>query len=243
MYLTGPQSSSYDAARFEGRSPLENQFDWDLYYRFKDQRERFWRQRIESDSAFRATIANHLSRFHQSVEDTLRLLQPIERPEVLDIGLGSEQLDRAVLTRTGGRVAVLDLQPEAAFAYQQAFGGRGVFILDDVISFARDAANAERFDLVYSMGLIEHFPDKADILHAHRRLVRRGGLMLIYVPIDTEANRALTQLAPEWENFGYRELLSPPELRDACAHPDFDILSAEPVGLLSAVWARKRASS
>jgi SAM-dependent methyltransferase len=39
-----------------------------------------------------------------------------------------------------------------------------------------------RFDLVYSLGLIEHFEDPAEIVAAHVRLVRPGGLLALGVP-------------------------------------------------------------
>jgi SAM-dependent methyltransferase len=239
MHLTAPQSSHFDPSRFNGLSPRENHFDWDLYYRFKDQRERFWRERLDSDAGFRALATDHFTTFQRSIDTTMKLLEPFAAPRVLDIGLSSEQLDRAILKRTRGRVAVLDLQPPAAEAYERAFGGRGSFILDDVISFARVEANREQYDMVYSIGLIEHFPDKTDILDAHVRLTSRGGVLLIYAPIDTDTNRRLTGLACEWENFGHRELLTPTELQGICAHPDLEILAAEPVGFLAAVWARK----
>jgi len=239
MYLTQPQSSYYDPARFVTSSARENHFDWDLYYRFKDQRERFWRDRVEADPAFRTLIADHFAAFQQSIETTVGLLATIERPRVLDIGLSSEQLDRAILKRTHGDVAVLDVQPEAGRSYERAFGGRGSFILGDVIGFAKENAGAQQFDLVYSVGLIEHFPDKADIVDAHIQLTKAGGLLLVYVPIHTDANRALTMLVPEWENFGHRELLTPAELQEICTHPSLEILSARAVGFFSAVWARK----
>jgi SAM-dependent methyltransferase len=240
MHVTSPQSSHYDPAKFEGLSPRDNHFDWDLYYRFKDQRERFWRDRVDTDPAFRAHVSAHFAAFQASIETTLRLLQPVERPRVLDIGLSSEQLDRAILKRTRGEVAVLDIQSEAGRSYEEAFGGRGAFILGDVISFARDDAHAAQFDLVYSVGLIEHFPDKADILNAHIRLTKHGGLLLLYAPIHTDTNRTLTTLIPDFENFGHRELLTPEELRQICTHPELHVLSAEAVGFFSAVWARRR---
>lgn len=243
MYLTTPQSSHYDPAKFQGLSPRENHFDWDLYYRFKDQRERFWRERIDTDPEFRLQVTRHFTAFQGSIDTTIRLLQTIERPRVLDVGLSSEQLDRAVLKRTRGEIAVLDVQEEASRSYDAAFGGRGTFILGDVISFARIDANADQFDLVYSVGLIEHFPDKADILGAHIRLAKPGGLVLLYVPIQTDANRALTRLIPEWENFGHRELLSPDELQAVCAHADLEILSSAAIGFFAALWARKKRRS
>ena len=128
-------------------------------------------------------------------------------------------------------------------AYERAFGGRGTFILGDVITLARDGTHGGRYDLVYSIGLLEHFPDKSEILAAHIRLAKPGGLILIYVPIDTEANRTLTGMAADWENFGYRELLTPEELGRACDDPALEILQIEAVGFFSAVWGRKRPSA
>jgi SAM-dependent methyltransferase len=243
MFLTEPQSSQFEPARFEGVSLRDNHFDWSLYYRFKDQRERFWRDRIESDPEFRAQAAEHFSAFQQSIDATVRLLEPIAAPSVLDVGLSSEQLDRAILKKTRGQVTVLDIEMEAARSYEQAFGGRGSFILGDVVTFSRDPANADRYDLVYSIGLIEHFPDKTEIVGAHVRLVRPGGLALIYVPADTPANRRSTGLAAEWENFGYRELMTPEELRQVVPHANVAVIRVEAVGLFSAVWVRKQVDS
>jgi len=242
MYLTSPQSSHFNPAKFLGRSPRENHFDWDLYYRFKDERERFWRQRVDADADFRGQVATHFAAFQQSIEKTIELLQRVAAPRILDIGLSSEQLDRAVLTRTRGEVAVLDVQPEAGRSYERAFGSRGSFILGDVISFAREAAATNQFDLVYSVGLLEHFPDKTDILDAHVQLTKPGGIVLIYVPIHTAANRTLTTLIPEWENFGHRELMTPEELESACAHRELQTISRETVGFFAALWARRLSS-
>jgi 2-polyprenyl-3-methyl-5-hydroxy-6-metoxy-1,4-benzoquinol methylase len=240
MYLTEPQSSHFSVDKFRRSSSRENQFDWDLYYRFKDQRERFWQNRLDADAAFRQAATEHFEAFHKSIKQTLSMLSP--GPDVLDIGLSSEQLDRAILSNTAGTVAVVDLQQEAGRSYESAFAGRGSFFLSDVITFSRDEVNAGRYDLVYSVGLLEHFPDKSEILDAHVRLTKPGGLVLIYVPTDTPANRGFTKLAFEWENFGHRELLTPAELERACQHGDLDIIRAESVGFFSAVWARRRLS-
>jgi 2-polyprenyl-3-methyl-5-hydroxy-6-metoxy-1,4-benzoquinol methylase len=225
---------------FAGASARENHFDWALYYRFKDLRERFWRQRIVGDQDVQTLARDHFSAFQQSIDFTLHTLADTPSPDVLDVGLSSEQLDRAILTRTSGHVLVLDIEAEAERSYKQAFGGRGAFTLGDLISFAGDDRNANRFDLVYSIGLIEHFPDKTDIVGAHVRPAKPGSLVLIYVPVDTPVNRRLTSMAAEWENFGYRELMTPEELRDACRHPDLEVVRVASVGFFAALWARKR---
>ena len=243
MFLTEPQSSAYEPARFAGLSPRANHFDWALYYEFKDQRERFWREHIVEDAAFRSLAEQHFTAFQRSVDTTLRLLAGVPTPHILDVGLSSEQLDRAILQKTGGRVTVLDVQNEAAAAFDRAFGTRASFMHGDIIATARDVNQINCYDLVYSVGLIEHFPDKTDIVDAHVRLTAPGGLVLLYVPIDTAENRAMTVLAAEWENFGHRELMTPDELRGCSVHPALDILRVEPVGFYSALWARKKVTA
>jgi 2-polyprenyl-3-methyl-5-hydroxy-6-metoxy-1,4-benzoquinol methylase len=144
------------------------------------------------------------------------------------------------MMRLDAKVLVLDVQEEAGATYESVFGSKGSFVLGDVITYSADRANTERFDLVFSFGLIEHFPDKRDILDAHIELAKPGGIVLLYVPIDSPDNRELTAMAAEWENFGYRELLTVDELAEVCADPRLDVLAAEPVGFFSAVWARRK---
>jgi 2-polyprenyl-3-methyl-5-hydroxy-6-metoxy-1,4-benzoquinol methylase len=239
MFLTAPQSRHYDAGKFRDLSPRANHFDWGLFYRFQRERETFWLGRVEQDPAFRRLVEAHFAAFQKSVEETLQLLEGTSRPRVLDVGLSSDRLDRALITRAGAEVTVLDVQPEAARYYERVFGSNARFILGDVLSFAAEERNRENFDLVYSVGLIEHFPDKSEILDAHVALVKPGGLLLLHVPIDSEDNRRLTALAADWENFGYRELLTPDELRTLCGNPRLSILSAEAVGFFASLWARK----
>jgi 2-polyprenyl-3-methyl-5-hydroxy-6-metoxy-1,4-benzoquinol methylase len=240
MFLTAPQSRHFLPLRFEDLSPRENHFDWDLFYRFKDERERFWLDRMETDSSFRSLVERHFTEFHGSIEDTIRFLDAVPEPLVLDVGLSSEPLDRALMTRMKARLVVLDLQEAAATAYESVFAGRGSFVLGDVVSYAAEPANAESYDLVYSVGLIEHFPDKRDILGAHVTLTKPGGVVLIYVPLDSDDNRRLTSMAAEYENFGYRELLTVNELESICADECLEVLASEPVGFFAAFWGRKK---
>jgi SAM-dependent methyltransferase len=238
VFLTGPQSSYFRLELFAGKARRENHFDWGLYYRFKDQREAFWRERIDTEPAIQQLASAHFTAFQRSVKTTLGLLP--HAPSVLDVGLSSEQLDRAILMHTGGRVTVLDVEADAAQSYRDAFGDRGAFVQGDVISYAAEPANCGQYDLVYSTGLIEHFPDKTDIVGAHVALAKPGGLVLVYVPIDTPVQRSLVGLAAEFENFGHRELMTPEELRQACLHPELEILAAEEVGFFAALWGRRR---
>jgi len=45
-----------------------------------------------------------------------------------------------------------------------------------------EKAEGERFDLVYSLGLIEHFSDLIEVVERHVQLVKSGGLLVLGVP-------------------------------------------------------------
>ena len=240
MFLTTPQSSHYRPEKFDRLAKTENHFDWELYYRFKKKRERFWFAKLDAEPRFRTLVAEHLSAFQSSMIRTVRYLEGHTNPKVLDVGLSSEQFDKHLIDNLGAEVTVLDVQQEAELYFDRVFGDAALFVLGDVNSFSRVEENAARYDLVYSVGLIEHFPDKTDILHSHVRLTRPGGIVLLYAPLDSELNRELTQAVPEWENFGYRELLTEGELAAACKHPELEILSTAATGLFSILWARRQ---
>ena len=54
------------------------------------------------------------------------------------------------------------------------------------------------FDVVYSLGLIEHFSDLTDVVAAHARLVRPGGTLIIGAPNIVGVNRwFMKRLGPE----------------------------------------------
>ncbi|MBK8960358.1 MAG: methyltransferase domain-containing protein [Proteobacteria bacterium] len=238
MFLTEPQSRHFDAARFAGAARHANHFDWELYYRYKDERDLYWMEQLGSNAEFQREARAHFAAFETSIERTRKLLLGVARPRILDIGLSSDKLDAVLIDELRARLTVVDVEP-AAEDYLATFDDDSRFVISDVISLSRQPAHAGQYDLVYSVGLIEHFPDKREILRAHIELAAMGGLVLIYVPIDTPLNRRLTSTIPELENFGYRELLTPAELAEAVACDALDIVATDSVGLFSAVWARR----
>jgi len=240
MYLTTPQSAHFDATRFADAPRHANHFDWELYYRHKDERDGYWMEQLGSDAEFQQQARAHARDFDESIERTRALLRAVPRPRILDIGLSSEKLDGTLIDTLGARLTVVDVEA-AAEDYLGTLDPDGRFVIGDVISLAAETEHAAQYDLVYSVGLIEHFPAKDAIMGAHRDLAAVGGLVLIYAPIDTPLNRRLTGMIPDLENFGYRELLTPEELADAVRCPGLEIVASAAVGLFSAVWARRTA--
>jgi 2-polyprenyl-3-methyl-5-hydroxy-6-metoxy-1,4-benzoquinol methylase len=57
-----------------------------------------------------------------------------------------------------------------------------------------DLSNLPRFDLVYSLGLIEHFSDPTPMIRKHVELAKPGGLVVIGLPNFRGINRPVLRL-------------------------------------------------
>lgn len=55
----------------------------------------------------------------------------------------------------------------------------GIILCEDIF---RTSLKEESFDIVYSMGLIEHFEDPAEIIDIHIKLLKKGGTLIITMP-------------------------------------------------------------
>ncbi len=105
----------------------------------------------------------------------------------------------AYLGRTHGyRCAAMDFSPRAARwpAATSSFSGCRSRCTS-ATSWTR-ASRPAAFDLVYSLGLIEHFTDLTAVVAAHARLVRPGGTLILGAPNVVGVNRwFMERLAPE----------------------------------------------
>ena len=58
-------------------------------------------------------------------------------------------------------------------------GVKGTILCEDAL---QTSFGEESFDVVYSMGLIEHFENPAEIIDVHIKLLKRGGKLIITIP-------------------------------------------------------------
>ena len=58
-------------------------------------------------------------------------------------------------------------------------GVEGTILCEDIF---QTSFKEKSFDIVYSMGLIEHFEDPADIIDTHIKLLKKGGTLIITIP-------------------------------------------------------------
>lgn len=82
------------------------------------------------------------------------------------------------------------------------------FRIDFLVSDIRDLDFGPEFDIVLSVGLIEHFPDehKPLVLEWHRKFLKPGGYAVLTTPRRQWRSRAFYLAMGEIMNFRYREL-------------------------------------
>jgi SAM-dependent methyltransferase len=141
-------------------------------------------QQLDADARFREKM--RLAEFEQrpfvALLEKLLAESPCG-PRVLEVGAGSAAASRLLAQRIAGKVVAFDLLPQAMRVARRLLprklNGRLTLVAADVF---RAPFAGESFDLVFSQGLIEHFPNPRAILEAHARLVKPGGWLVINVP-------------------------------------------------------------
>ncbi len=96
------------------------------------------------------------------------------------------------------------------------------FIVDDIRNLDFD----KEFDVVVSVGLIEHFPDeyKAEALDWHRKFLKPGGYAILTTPRLQWRSRMFYHVLAEWMNYTYRELMTVQQMGLYLHENGFDIL-------------------
>ncbi|MFA5029365.1 MAG: methyltransferase domain-containing protein [Patescibacteria group bacterium] len=101
--------------------------------------------------------------------------------EFLELGCGTAtlglKLAHYVKAYTGFDIALNALQ-EAEKNFRNSGLSNFSFAIKDITNFDCE----QRFDVVWSQGLIEHFPEPAKLIDAHLQACKRGGKVIISVP-------------------------------------------------------------
>jgi SAM-dependent methyltransferase len=133
--------------------------------------------------------------------ETVRLLKGIaggEAARVLEVGGGGSRVLPYLRRRFGYEVFGSDFSFKgcrllrANLALQGVDGG---VICEDLF---RSSLRSDWFDVVYSVGLIEHFDDTRPVIIEHLRVLRPGGHLVLIVPnLEGVQGRILRRLAPD----------------------------------------------
>jgi SAM-dependent methyltransferase len=172
-------------------------------------------------------VWNHVHRVEDAVWDPRgkRALfegLDVKRPEILYLGAadGYEAMQLLAMY-SGGHAVLVDYDdfcrtdrfgkfPEAyPFLGQGRISYREDMAIDFEVADIRALTYGREFDIVLSVGLIEHFPDeyKHEAFELHRRFLKPGGVAIITTPRDQIRGRAFYTIMADYMNYGYRELM------------------------------------
>lgn len=185
----------------------------------------------------------------------------VERPEILFLGAadGYEGMQLAAMY-PGAHVVLVDYDdfcrtdrfgefPEAYpfLGRDPATGGHRVHRRADLdvdfeVADIRDLKYGREFDVVLSVGLLEHFPDehKPLVFDFHRRFLKPGGYAVMTTPRKQLRSRAFYLAMGEIMNYGYRELMDARQLGLYAWENGFDVLRAGYIKAHNGVVARAR---
>ncbi|RMH80226.1 MAG: class I SAM-dependent methyltransferase [Calditrichaeota bacterium] len=116
------------------------------------------------------------------------------------------------------------------------------FRIDYLVEDIRNLKLGREFDIVLSVGLLEHYPDeqKPEVLEWHRKFLKPGGYAIITTPRDHFKSRLFFRLMGELMNFVYRELMTAHQLGLYAFENGFEILRCGYIKAHNAVIARSR---
>lgn len=98
--------------------------------------------------------------------------------------------------------------------------------IDYVVDDIRNLKYGKEFDIVISVGLLEHVPDayKEEILDFHRRFLKPGGYVIMTTPRNQWKSRMYYKVMADVMNHTYRELMDIRQMGLYVYQAGFDIL-------------------
>ena len=132
---------------------------------------------VVSDTWYRKLARRHFDRLLRGI-----LYETPKPPDVLELGCApGRMLCRMHGIRPDCRFVGVDFAPHGVQATKRVMQERGIEapILEGDV---RSVELPQKFDVVVSFGLIEHFNDPSSILRHHARFCRPGGVVAVTVP-------------------------------------------------------------
>ncbi|GGF34172.1 hypothetical protein GCM10010954_36550 [Halobacillus andaensis] len=99
------------------------------------------------------------------------------------------------------------------------------FSIEYVVDDIRNLKYGREFDIVLSVGLLEHFPDeyKHEVADWHRRFLKPGGYALLTTPRNQIRSRVYYRIMADVMNHTYRELMTVEQMGLYMYESGFDI--------------------
>lgn len=116
------------------------------------------------------------------------------------------------------------------------------FDLSYEVADIRDLKYGREFDIVLSVGLVEHFPDeyKPLVFDFHRRFLKPGGYAIATTPRRQLRSKLFYQVMGNLMNYGYRELMDARQLGLYAYENGFEVVRAGYIKAHNGVVLRAR---
>ena len=220
----------------------------------------------EIEEIVRLSVWNKVQRIDDAIWDPRgkRVLfegLDLKKPEILFLGAadGYEAMQLQAMY-PGGHVVLVDYDdycrtdrfgkfPEAYpfLGANPETGGPKVWYRDQLnldfeVVDIRDLRYGREFDVVMSVGLLEHFPDKYKplALDLHRRFLKPGGVAILTTPRLQLQSKLFYTLFADTMNFAYRELMDVTHLGLYAYENGFEILRHGRIKAHNGIIARPR---
>ena len=101
--------------------------------------------------------------------------------EMLELGCGTSVLSISLANLTK-KITALDISQTSLDISSKNAKEKGAANMDFVIGDCKNVQYANKFDFVWSNGLLEHFEDPESVAREHFKAAKKGGSVLIAVP-------------------------------------------------------------
>jgi 2-polyprenyl-6-hydroxyphenyl methylase/3-demethylubiquinone-9 3-methyltransferase len=130
----------------------------------------------------RSGVGNYVNRVLGETID--RTLAPLPATAtVIEVGCANSPILPYVAAKLGFRIAGIDYSPAGCESIRQQLDRQGLAAQIECCDvFEAPPSMLNRYDALFSFGLVEHFTDTAHIVRALAALLRTGGRMLTLIP-------------------------------------------------------------
>lgn len=105
----------------------------------------------------------------------------INNINILEVGAGSGS-DSAFLSKLGAKVTILDFSPQSIKIAKTIAKKENVELKTILSDCKKIPLRSNSYDLVFSVGLVEHFKNPAPVIKEQIRLIKNKGFLLIDIP-------------------------------------------------------------
>lgn len=132
--------------------------------------EKYWKRKDHQPRAM-----------HKELLDNLQKRVTIKGKKILEIGTGMGG-DSLYLAKKGAKVTVLDFSSEALKKLKISADREKVKLHTILADAKKIPLEAESFDIVFHQGFLEHFRNPELYLLEQKRILKKGGFLLVDVP-------------------------------------------------------------